>query len=79
MKVGGLTLGIQAYNSWRGRFNRACDRKQRSGRLDVPEEIHKMFLEKGTSKDRLFEAFVRANGDKDLDANGASSVCCSWG
>ena len=65
MKVGGLTLGLQSYNSWRGKFSRMCGRKPTSGRLDVPEDIHKAFLEKGAGKDQLFENFIPANGDKD--------------
>ena len=31
----------------------------------MPDEIHKTFLNKGSEKDKLFEQFVQADGDKD--------------
>ena len=65
VKVGELTLSTQEYNNWRGKFGRACCPKPTSGRLDVPKEIHEIFLAKGKVKTQMFEQFVRANGDKD--------------
>ena len=70
VQVGSIRLGVQAYNNFRGKFNRMCSKKPKSGRLDVPESIHKIFQEKGNAKDQLFENFVKANGDKDFICSG---------
>ena len=51
-------------NKWRCKFRRVCDRKK-SGKLDVPMDIHQQFLEKGTARDRLLETFIKSSGDKD--------------
>ena len=67
MDVADLHLTLQEFNNWRGRFGRACERKQTSGRLDVPEEIHQMYLQKGTVRDNLMAQFIRANGNKDTE------------
>ena len=73
MQVGSIKLGLQAYNNYRGKFNRMCACKPKSGRLDVPESIHKIFLEKGNANDQLFENFVKANGDKDFEIKWVSA------
>lgn len=81
--VGELALTQQEYNNWRGKFGRACTPKQASGRLDVPEDVHETFLQKGKKKEQIFEQFIRANGDKEwvqkpcrcTGARMGSSIC----
>ena len=65
VQVGDLKLSQQDYNNWRGKFGRACQPKAASGRLDVPKEMHEVFLGKGKAKEQMFEQFIRAGGDKD--------------
>ena len=64
-KVGPFSLTQAEYNKWRMKLNRMCQRKRCSGKLDVPEDIHKTWLDKGTGKEGLLESLIRANGDKD--------------
>ena len=65
VNVGNIRLGINQYNNLRGQFNRFCQKKPQSGKLDVPEQIHKSFMAKGDEKDKLFAQFVAADGNKD--------------
>ena len=74
VKVGDRMLTFQQFESYRGKFNRACKPKETSGRLDVPPEIHQTFLEKGAAKDKLFEAFVACDGNKDFWPESFGSV-----
>ena len=39
-------------------------RKPASGKLEVPEELHKIWLSKSTEKDELFESYIRVDGQK---------------
>ena len=64
VKVGKLHLTAPEYNRWRGKFNRFMARKPASGKLEVPEELHKIWLSKSTEKDELFESYIRVDGQK---------------
>ena len=64
VKVGKLRLTAPEYNRWRGKFNRFMARKPASGKLEVPEELHKIWLSKSTEKDELFESYIRVDGQK---------------
>ena len=65
VQIGDLLLSLQEYNNWRGKFGRACTPKPVSGRLDVPKDIHEVFISKGKAKGQMFEQFIKAGGDKD--------------
>ena len=64
-KLGNLVLTQAAYNRWRAKLDRMCRKKPVSGKLDVPDDIHKQWLEKGTGKDALLETLIRSDGNKD--------------
>ena len=64
VKVGKLTLTQNAYNCWRGKFNRFVGRKPTSGKLEVPEDLHAVWLGKSSEKDDLFESYIRCEGNK---------------
>ena len=49
-KLGNLVLTQAAYNRWRAKLDRMCRKKPVSGKLDVPDDIHKQWLEKGTGE-----------------------------
>lgn len=65
VQVGEISLPQQEYNNWRGKFGRACTPKPSSGRLDVPKDMHEVFMAKGKPKEQMFEQFIKAGGDKD--------------
>ena len=48
-----------------GKFRRTCEPKRNSGKIDVPEDIFKLYEAKGSSRNKLFEAFIKTGGDKD--------------
>ena len=48
----------------KNRLRRLCERKP-SGKIQVPESIHKMWLAAGHSRDLLLEELENANWDKD--------------
>lgn len=49
----------------RGKFRRLCEPKRNSGKIEVDEDIFKLYEAKGASREKLFEAFIKVNGDKD--------------
>ena len=53
------------YDFWRGKFRRMCEPKRDSGKIDIPPELHKQYMQKGTQRDSMFEAFITTNGDKE--------------
>ena len=57
-------MTARSANRWRCKFKRTCNVKP-SGRLDVPADIHQQFMEKGASRDKLLETFIKSNGDKE--------------
>lgn len=48
----------------KNRLRRLCERKP-SGKIQVPESIHEMWLKAGHSRDQLLEELENANWDKD--------------
>ena len=62
----------------RQRLRRLCERKGR-GNLKVPEQIHKMWLEGGHSRDQLLEIFEDSGFDKDRMVSTLHNYrcCCS--
>lgn len=53
-----------SYGAKMGRLRRLCERKT-SGKLNVPEEIHQRWAQKGRSRDELLEEFENCNFNKD--------------
>ena len=49
----------------KGKFRRLCEPKRNSGKIEVTEDIFKLYEAKGTSREKLFEAFIKVDGDKD--------------
>ena len=64
-RVGGRVLTPEEVEKYRGKFRRMCEPKKASGKIEVPKDIFEQFQSKGTSRERLFEAFVRNDGQKD--------------
>ena len=64
VKVGKLHLPTGEYNKWRGKFNRFMARKPSSGKLEVPEDLHRTWLTKSIEKDDLFESYIKCDGNK---------------
>ena len=50
----------------RQRLRRLCERKS-SGKLNVPEHIHQMWLKGGHNRDELLELLEESDWQKDLD------------
>ena len=63
--VGKHELNQKEYDFWRGKFRRMCEPKRDSGKIDIPPELHKQYMQKGTQRDSMFEAFITTNGDKE--------------
>lgn len=64
-RVGGRVLTPEEVEKYRGKFRRMCEPKKASGKIEVPKDIFEQFQSKGASRERLFEAFVRNDGQKD--------------
>ena len=39
--------------------------KRTTGKIDVPNDIFKHYQEKGSSREKLFELFIKTGGEKD--------------
>ena len=64
--MGAHLLTQKDYDFFRGKLRRMCEPKRDSGKIEVPENIHKQYLEKGASRDALFEALISVDGNKDM-------------
>ena len=64
-RVGNLQLTQKDFDYYRGKLRRLCEPKRDSGRIEVPDDIHKQYLQKGAQRDALFEALVKAEGEKE--------------
>ena len=64
-RIGGRVLTPEEVEKYRGKFRRMCEPKKASGKIEVPQDIFDQFQSKGASRERLFEAFVRSDGQKD--------------
>lgn len=64
-RVGSMVISSDEFNRLSGKFRRMCEPKRHSGKIEVPDNIFELYQAKGTSKERLFEAFVKTGGDKD--------------
>ena len=51
------------WNRMRSKVNRMCDRTK-TGKLQVSEDIHKMWRQAGTVRDNLILLLADANGDR---------------
>ena len=63
-RVGNLELTVKEYDFYRGKFRRLCEPKRDSGRLEVPDDIHQKFVNKGQGREDMFEAFIKCDGQK---------------
>ena len=73
-RVGNHLLTQKDSDFYRGKLRRLCEPKRDSGKIEVPEDIHKQFMQKGSQRDALFEALVNAKGDKDMLAEKFSFI-----
>ena len=58
-------LSEDEYEKYRGKFRRTCEPKRSSGAIDITKDMFKEYQAKGSSRERLFEAFIKTGGEKD--------------
>ena len=64
--IAGIELSEDDVDWWRGKFRRTCEPKRMSGSINVPVDIFEQYQAKGQSRQKLFELFIKTNGDKEI-------------
>ena len=76
-RVGDILLTAEQHEQLRGKFRRTCEPRRGSGILVVPKDIHEQYCGRGASREKLWHAFVKTNGDKDWVSTDMSNLS-SW-
>ena len=45
-------------------FRRYCEPKRGTGKIEAPTDIWKQYQEKGSSREKLFELYIKTGGEK---------------
>ena len=63
--MGELVMDEDSYEYWRGKFRRFCEPKRGTGKIEAPTDIWKQYQEKGSSREKFFELYIKTGGEKD--------------